>query len=316
MINYFNNKMITVEVTNRCSAACIMCPREKMINDLESMTFGVWEKIIDESAELGIRYLDLCGYGDVFLDPDLFNKIEYARKRIPDLKIYISTTGIALNRKKWKFVIENVDILKFSIYGYNKSTYERVMKNVNYEKAYSNILGLLELNKQFHNKIYTIGNFILLKETKNEFQDWLNFWEPKLTEVYAWKPHNYIDGRNYREVKGKEQRTCGRPLEGPLNIAVNGEAHVCCFDYNKILGIGSVKNYSLTELVTSSKMKRIQDKHLNNEFSDLICQQCDQTVEDKSVLVYHNNKNRKVGMGAIGYVWNQLEEPGAHNEVL
>ena len=74
-----------------------------------------------------------------------------------------------------------------------------------------------------------------MEENKHEFDDWINFWEPKLSEVYAWAPHNYVDGRNYRDISGQEQKTCGRPLQGPLNIAVNGEAHVCCFDYNKLL---------------------------------------------------------------------------------
>jgi len=308
--NYFSNKMITIEVTNHCSAKCIVCPREKMIQQLEYMTFDVWKIIIDEASDLGIEYLDLCGYGDVFLDPGLFDKIEYAKKKLPEVKIYISTTGVALNQKKWLFIIQNVDILKFSIYGQYKSTYEKVMKNVSYDKAYANILGFLKLNEEYDNKIYTIGNFIILKETENEFEDWKMFWEPKLSEVYAWKPHNYIDGRKYRDITGKQQNTCGRPLEGPLNIAVNGDAHVCCFDYNKILTIGSVIDNSIANIVSSQKMKYIQDKHLKNNFSDLICKYCDQTVKDDTVLVYHNNENRKVGMGAIGHEWNNTEGKG------
>lgn len=28
MENYFQNKEITIEVTNRCGAKCVMCPRE------------------------------------------------------------------------------------------------------------------------------------------------------------------------------------------------------------------------------------------------------------------------------------------------
>jgi MoaA/NifB/PqqE/SkfB family radical SAM enzyme len=294
-VDYYDNKSITIEVTNRCSAACIMCPREKMIQNLEVMDFNVWVKLIDNCVELGIEMLDLCGYGDVFLDKGLFDKIAYAKTINPNFKIYISTTGIAMNKKKWEDIVKWVDILKFSIYGMSKEVYEKVMANVKYDRAYKNILGLLELNKKHNNKIYTIGNYIVMEENKHEFDDWINFWEPKLSEVYAWSPHNYVDGRKYRDISGQEQKTCGRPLQGPLNIAVNGEAHVCCFDYNKLLTVGSIKDKTLTEIMNSDRMKEIQEKHRNNDFQDLICSICDQTVKDDSVLLYKTNESRKVG---------------------
>ena len=294
-MDYYDNKSITIEVTNRCSAACIMCPREKMIQNLEVMDFDVWVKLIDNCVELGIEMLDLCGYGDVFLDKGLFDKIAYAKTINPNFKIYISTTGIAMNKRKWENIVKWVDILKFSIYGMSKEVYEKVMANVKYDRAYNNILGLLELNKKHNNKIYTIGNYIVMEENKHEFDDWINFWEPKLSEVYAWAPHNYVDGRNYRDISGQEQKTCGRPLQGPLNIAVNGEAHVCCFDYNKLLTVGSIKDKTITEIMNSDRMKEIQEKHRNNDFQDLICSICDQTVKDESVLLYKTNENRKVG---------------------
>ncbi len=307
-MDYYENKTITIEVTNRCSAACIMCPREKMIQNLEVMQFDVWKKLIDNCAELDIEMLDLCGYGDVFLDRGLFEKIAYAKTINPDFKIYISTTGIAMNKRKWEDIAKWVDILKFSIYGMSKEVYEKVMANVKYDRAYGNILGFLELNKQNDNKVYTIGNYIVMEENKHEFQEWIDFWEPKLSEVYAWKPHNYVDGRKYRDISGQEQKTCGRPQQGPLNIAVNGEAHVCCFDYNKLLTVGSIKDKTLTEIMNSDRMKEIQDKHNNNDFQDLICSICDQTVKDDSVLLYNTNPNRKVGQNnASQWVYKEDE---------
>ena len=100
-------------------------------------------------------------------------------------------------------------------------------------------------------KVYTVGNFIKMPENQHEIQDWINLW----------KPHNYIDGRKYRDISNKKQTTCGRPLEGPLNIAVNGKAHVCCFDYNKLLVVGDTKTMTLNEIMNSKEMKHIQEKH-------------------------------------------------------
>ena len=43
IIMYFPNKEITIEVTNRCGAKCVMCPREKMTQKLDVMSFDVYK---------------------------------------------------------------------------------------------------------------------------------------------------------------------------------------------------------------------------------------------------------------------------------
>ena len=306
MDNYYQNNMVTIELTNKCSAACVMCPRELMVKKLDTMDFDTWKKIVDDANDLNIEFLDLCGYGDVFLDPKIFEKLDYAKNLNSNFKVYISTTAIAMNEKKWENVLKYVDILKFSIYGRYEETYEKVMKNIDYKKAYKNILGIVDLDKD--NKIYKIGNYILLEENEHEFEDWKEFWEPKLSEIYAWKPHNYTNAYDYRDISSSPRKTCGRPHEGPLNIAVDGQAHVCCFDFNKHLTVGSVKDHSIMELLNTDKMKHIQDKHSRNDFTGLICENCDQTVKDDSVLVYKTNKKRQVGQSNSNmYVFKKKE---------
>ena len=102
MDKYFPNKEITIEVTNRCGAKCIMCPRELLTQKLDVMKNDLFFKLIDEANELGIEIIDLCGYGDVFLDKNLFTKIKYAKKVNPNFKVYISTTGNVMLKKYCK----------------------------------------------------------------------------------------------------------------------------------------------------------------------------------------------------------------------
>ena len=77
------------------------------------------------------------------------------------------------------------------------------MGGIKFEKSMKNINDFLEFNKK---RVYTIGNFIQLEETKHQKDEWIKIWEPKLDEVYVWMPHNYTDGRNYRNIKGKKSR--------------------------------------------------------------------------------------------------------------
>jgi len=299
---YFKNKEITIEVTNKCGAKCIMCPREKMIQPLEMMNQELYEKIVKDAFNEGVKIIDLCGYGDVFLDRGLMEKLKFTKKIKPNCKTYISTTGNAMITRYHEDILKYVDILKFSIYGTTPEVYKLAMGGLSFEKSMRNIDEFLSLDRL--KKVYTIGNFIEMPETKHQTKEWIEIWEKKLSEVYVWKPHNYTDGRKYRDIKGQKQTSCGRPLDGPLNIAVSGKAHVCCFDYNKLMEVGDAKNMTINEIMKSKKLQEIQEKHRKNDFSNLICKDCDQTVLDETVLIYKSNPKRKVGMDNTSlYSW-------------
>ena len=293
---YYKNKSITIETTNRCAAKCVMCPREKMIQPLEVMSQNLFEKIVRDAFKENIKTIDLCGYGDVFLDKGLIEKIKFAKELNPNCSIYVSTTGNAMHPKFFDAIVKYVDIVKYSIYGLTKEIYEEVMGGIKFEKSMRNIEDLSKFDSK--RKVYTIGNFIKLDENKHQMQDWIKTWQPRLNEVYVWKPHNFIDGRKYRDISNKKQETCGRPIDGPLNIAVNGKAHVCCFDYNKHMIVGDSNSMTIDEIMKSKELNKIIDKHKKNDFSGLICKDCDQTVHDEAVLVYKSNPERKVGMEA------------------
>ena len=79
---YYKNKAITIEITNRCAAKCVMCPREKMIQPLEVMSEKLYEKIVRDAFNEGVKLIDLCGYGDVFLDKGVIDKVKFTENSV------------------------------------------------------------------------------------------------------------------------------------------------------------------------------------------------------------------------------------------
>ena len=71
---------------------------------------------------------------------------------------------------------------------------------------------------------------------EHEKNTWLDLWENKFDEVMVWKPHNWVEGREYRDATVK-RRSCGRPEEGNLTVGVDGRVSICCFDYNKTVDL-------------------------------------------------------------------------------
>lgn len=286
--------MINIETTNICPANCIMCPREEFTAKLGIMNINLFKKIIDDCVTYNTKIIDLCGFGEAFSDSLLFERCKYVKEKLPDSKIYISTNAFLMNEKYFENIVKYIDILKLSIFGMSKESYRKLHK-LSYDKCFSNIKNFLLYKK---NKPYIIGLFIKMGENTHEMFNWIDYWEPLLDEVYVWTPHNWIDYINYRIVDKSNQLSCGRPFK-TIYIHIDGTVSVCCLDINKRLTIGNIKNQTIKEILESDKLKEIQEKHKNNNFSNLICSNCDQTNYNPDNLVYSSNKNRKVGKFAF-----------------
>lgn len=290
------SEQITIETTNLCPAHCIMCPREFYTQKPGIMDFGLFKKIIDDAAQSGVKTIDSCGFGEPLADPLLFKRCQYIREKMPDAKIYISSNCFLLTPDKYDDVIRYIDTLKISFYGITKETFEKVHRgSVKFEKSLSNILGLLDKTKDLKKKPYTVGLLILVDENKHEMKDWISFWQPKLDEVYVWTPHNYGGAKKYRKVDKTQQKTCGRPLVGPPYVHVDGMVGMCCFDFNAKLIIGDIKKQTLDEIFHSEPYLKLKKAHETGNFKGYLCENCDQTNYDPSILLYSTNKERSVG---------------------
>jgi hypothetical protein len=292
----FKGEQITIETTNLCPAKCIMCPREIYNQKPDIMDFNLFKKIIDEASKSGITTIDTCGFGDPFTDVLLFKRCEYIRKKMPGAKIYASSNCFLMTPDKYDNTIKYIDILKISFYGITKEVYEKVHRGaVKFEKSLENITGFLGKIKNLNKKPYTIGLLTLVDENKKEMQAWIDFWQPKLDEVYVWAPHNFGGAKNYRKINRTEQKTCGRPFMGPPYIHVDGKVGMCCFDFNGELIIGDIKTQTLDEIFHSEPYLKLKEAHETGNFKGYLCENCDQTNYDPSVLIYATNKKRKVG---------------------
>lgn len=290
------SKEITLETTNKCSAACEICPREKLTQKIMDMDFDLYKKIIDDASQYEMQSLGACGYGEPLMDKLLFKRLNYARQKLPEGKIYVSSTCYLLDKSIYEAMANYVDILKISFYGMSKKTYELSHRgNLKYEVSLKNILGFLQYIKNRNKKPYTITLLTITDTNKNDVQSFIDFWSPLVNEVAVWKPHNYADGRSYRKIDHSRQVSCGRLFNGPLYVHVDGRVSMCCFDYNSQLIIGDMKKQTIYEILHSEAYLKLKKAHQDRNFQGNICYECCQTNFDPTVLVYASNKNRGVG---------------------
>lgn len=286
---------VRYEVTDHCNASCIMCPRDEHEHGREHgiMDQASYEKSIDEVAGLGAKKVVLTGFGEPMLDKHLEDKVAYAKSR--GLSTYFITNGSALTGKRAARLLEiGLDEMRVSFYGMRKETYNAVMQGLDFEKTRDALLRFLDFRNTIKAKTRVQLSYLVLPENESDTQSFREYWEPKVDAIEIWKPHNFGDGKDYRDRSGKAdmKATCGRPENGPLQIQWNGEVIPCCYDYNNKIVLGNAFEQSVLSILNGVKYRLLRYAHRNGAFQMFpYCDQCDQLLPHADALVYTNRHN-------------------------
>lgn len=278
---------VRYEVTDFCNASCIMCPRDKHDRAHGIMDTGLFKRSIDEVAEMGATQVVLTGFGEPMLDTELEDKIAYAKSK--GLRTYIITNGSALTNKRSHLLLQaGLDEMRVSFYGMQKKTYNAVMRGLEYDRTVKNLMNFLAVRDALKIPCKIQLSYLILKQNEEDVERFKEFWEPRVDAIEIWKPHNFGDGRNYRE-RTQSKRTCGRPENGPLQIQWNGEVIPCCYDYNNQIVLGNAFESPVEDVLKGEKYEDLRDAHRKGEFHRYpYCDQCDQLLEHSDALVYTN----------------------------
>jgi MoaA/NifB/PqqE/SkfB family radical SAM enzyme len=208
------NKEIRFEVTNKCNAKCIMCPREKMSRPQGVLDMRLYIRVLDEAHSMGADVVSLENYGETFMDPLFFERAAYAKGK--GMRVFTITNGSLFDKRCAEKSVYFTDKVRFSIYGTTKEVYESIHKGLTYETVVGNLEYLLELKKKMAAKTPKVEvYFLLMDQNAHQAEEFKKRWLGKADDIAIWKPHNWSDGRAYRQLDiDKKKVTCGRPGKG------------------------------------------------------------------------------------------------------
>lgn len=281
------------EVTTRCNYNCVICPRDKLTRNIETMSFelfrGILDKIMEETDQY--RTLSFPGLGEPLLDKTLDRKIEYAKRN--KLDILILTNGSLLSVDRFKKLEDlGVTSLRISFYGNNPIAYSKV-HGLNNKEIFNKVRDNLSKISKIKKYTKLLFTFNVVDGINEEcVNGWIEYWKDKAELIEVWRPHNWVDGKDYRKVQKKLLHTCGRPFNGPLQIQADGTVNMCCFDFNGKLTMGDLKKETLEAIFNSPLYRKMGECHTTGKFkgSGLICEKCDQRNAVKSDAMVFNSK--------------------------
>ena len=287
---------VRYEVTDHCNAECIMCPRDvhKLGRPHGIMKTEYYKKSIDEVVALGCKQVVLTGFGEPMIDKRLEDKIAYAKSK--GLRTYIISNASLITRKRAERLINaGLDELRLSYYGMRKESYEKVMVGLKFDVTMKNLHDFLDVRTELGSKRPRLEiSWLDLPENEGDTPSFQEYWEPLADAIEIWKPHNFGDGRSYREryEEAAMKNTCGRPENGPFQIQWDGEVVPCCYDYNNQIVLGNAFQQSVLEILNGEKYQLLRIAHGEKKFNLFpYCDQCDQLLPHADALVYTNRHN-------------------------
>jgi MoaA/NifB/PqqE/SkfB family radical SAM enzyme len=134
------------------------------------LSFDEFKRLTDQ---FDLKWVNLTGEGDGFLNHDYLKMIKYLKKR--NTSVYLVDSFDLITKDVAKVLVESgVDGIYISMDGATKETYESIKVGCNYDKVLNNIKNLLEIKRELNTPIPEICfRFVVNKRNVNEMADYV-----------------------------------------------------------------------------------------------------------------------------------------------
>lgn len=282
-------EIIHIENTNACNARCTICAREQMVRPIGFMELDLFKKIIDECSEHDIvAEVHLHGFGEPLLDPQLINKLQYAKQRNIKKTYFVTNASLLSVDTAEKLIASGLDKIKFSFYGADKETYEAIHCGLNFDEVENNIRNFFKIRDKMGSArpavtIQFIPQAVDVEGRNNLFRKWKGFINKKYGDrIEDFYLHNWIYGRGYNspQKKNRSFKSCAIPFK-IIQILSNGDVVPCVFDFNGKMTMGQVRTKTIKQVWNSAEYVLLRKNHRLCDFVKIpLCATCDQLRKD------------------------------------
>lgn len=281
-----------IELTNRCPMRCVMCPRTNhMTRPQGFMTFDIFQRVIDElilvNPTAGRLGTYLHHFGESLLHPELDRFVAYAEHR--GVRTMISVNPLAMKDAVIDRLIQSPpSYLMIALDGHDNESFARIrgVKN-GYDLSVERLQRYLA--RKVKEKIPTHVEFSMVDFVENAESIRLlkgrwaavegidavvakrfSAWDGSAAEINAYAP---VPMTNEEARKHQALPSCELPWE-KLSILWDGTVVPCCYDFDKKVVLGNIKEKTLSEIWNGEPMQALRAEFRSNRLENPLCRDC------------------------------------------
>jgi MoaA/NifB/PqqE/SkfB family radical SAM enzyme len=276
------------EVTNICNAKCIFCGYQYLKRPKTILPMDLFKKAIDEFDAFGGGSIGFNPVvGDPLIDPNIIERIQYARSKKNIRRIGLFTNGILINKIGVKGIISSgINDIIISIGGFDRETYSRVFRVNRWDSVYEGVLNLLEENELCDNKV----NICIA--LRSDVPIWKSLKKPAYKDLKRYKfdlqfsllyfdnwsgriKQENLTGTMRLRNPSKKSEPCSILYRVP-KILSNGNMTLCgCRDLNgdSELVLGNIRDRSILEMWRDPRVENIRKGFYSSRYPK-ICLDC------------------------------------------
>lgn len=293
-----------------CNLSCRMCPRHIIKRPPGMITFDRFKTIYNQINPL---FLNLTGFGESFLNPDILKMLTYAKKHGSYTKI--DTNGILINTKVIDEIIQSgTDLISFSVDAADKKIYKKIRRADKFDLVIKNLKSLVKTRNQKKSslKIHVamvvqkdnldqlINFIILMDEIGVDRVNFIYLIEQEVPEnkLYLLDPYRKkLKGiiNHYQKIKdtlktevdllplqefaynktgiSKKNGACFLPWHS-THITYTGDVQPCSAYYNNQIKMGNVFEEDFKKIWNSAKYQNFRSKLIHQRTKLPVCSQC------------------------------------------
>ena len=282
---------LTIIPTTICNANCVFCANRFLQDKRQRMPFSIFKKAVDEYKQLGGKSISITPtIGDIFTDPEIFQKINYLEKKKMDYGFYTNAILLhqyidgVLNSKIQKLHVDIADIIP----KYDAEVFQ--IPEILSKKRLESLLNLLRRIKTEESPLIVEFCFRGKRSPRKIFKDlkkspFFEYYKGGYLELSFLQEYDNWGGlitkKDLIGIQGLKRppRVRKYPCEALFNLSIlpNGDIRLCgcrCLKtFDDELIIGNIKKDSLNSLIKSKKWNSLLNNS-NPKNLPKVCKSC------------------------------------------
>jgi MoaA/NifB/PqqE/SkfB family radical SAM enzyme len=265
-------RLVAIETTSRCNAACPFCPYSVRSREKSHMDQALFEKIVQDCTEFPLPAIEPFLNGEPFVDPNIMDRMELIRSRLPKAQLRVYSNGYALSPKRVDSLCGlGIDHLYISLNTLNPEKYQSIM-GLKLERTLDNVKYLTDPSRR-----HKVARRITLRMTRtddttlSEQRDFKRFCDSRHVRCFI------VGLFNYKGEVNSSLPVPRYPCEHitRLDILSSGKAALCCMDQDGEYPLGDLRQQSVLEVYRGETSRRYQSMHRTGRRVDVApCGSC------------------------------------------